>query len=162
MVGWAIICLRYRPIQFLWATHSKSIHAFLFTICLTLHTVGNVQRYADARSRGAPCVTRLTDSVASVVECYRPSNHIITRISIQTAGLAFGGSGLCFYSIRGDDGSCAKHLTVESYTVVTRHAANIHTYYYSYSINLSLLHSRLKTLLFCKSFPPQPSFLLQD
>jgi len=115
MVGWAIICLRHRPIQFLWATHSKSIHAFLFMICLTLHTVGNVQ---DTLTQGAPCVTRLTDSVASVVECYRPSNHIITRISIQTAGLAFGGSGLCFYRIRGDDGSCAKHLTVESYTVV--------------------------------------------
>ena len=49
----------------------------------------------------------------SLVECY--SNHIITRISIQTAELAFGGTGLCSYRV---DGSYAKHLTVESYTVV--------------------------------------------
>ena len=63
---------------------------------------------------------------ASLVECY--SNHIITRISIQTAGLAFGGTGLCSYRVRGVDGSCAKHLTVESYTV--NYAANSHTCYY--------------------------------
>jgi len=44
--------------------------------------------------------------------------HIITRIRIQTAGLAFGGTGLRSYHVRGVDGSCAKHLTVESYTVV--------------------------------------------
>jgi len=32
-----------------------------------------------------------------------------------------------------------------------------------YSITRSLFHSRLKTFLFCKSFPPQPFlFLLQD
>jgi len=32
-----------------------------------------------------------------------------------------------------------------------------------YSITHSLFHSRLKTFLFCKSFPPQPSlFLLRD
>ena len=47
---------------------------------------------------------------ASLNECY--SNHIITRISIQTAGLAFGGTGLCTYRVRGADDSCAKHLTV--------------------------------------------------
>ena len=40
-----------------------------------------------------------------------------TRISIQITGLAFGGTGLCFYRVRGVDGSCAEHLTVESYTV---------------------------------------------
>jgi len=40
---------------------------------------------------------------------------IITR---WTAGLAFWGTGLCSYRARGVDGSCAKHLTVESYTVV--------------------------------------------
>jgi len=45
-------------------------------------------------------------------------NHITTRINIQTAGLAFGGTGLCTYRVRGVDGSCAKHLTVESYTVI--------------------------------------------
>jgi len=53
---------------------------------------------------------------ASLLKCY--SNHIITRISTQTAGLAFGGTGLCSYRVRGVDGSCAEHLTVESYTVI--------------------------------------------
>jgi len=38
--------------------------------------------------------------------------HIITRISIQTAGLAFGGTGLCSYRGRGVYGICAEHLTV--------------------------------------------------
>jgi len=42
----------------------------------------------------------------------------MTRISIQTAGLAFDGTGLCTYRVRGADGSCAEHLTVESYTVI--------------------------------------------
>ena len=46
------------------------------------------------------------------------SNHIMTRIRIPTAGLAFGGTGLCSNRVRGVDGSCAKHLTAESYTVV--------------------------------------------
>ena len=59
---------------------------------------------------------------ASSVDFY--SNHITTRISIQTAGLAFGGTGLCSYRVRGVGGSCAKHLTVESYTVI--YAANSH------------------------------------
>jgi len=31
-------------------------------------------------------------------------------------GLAFGGTGLCSYRVRGVDGSCAERLTVESYT----------------------------------------------
>jgi len=55
-------------------------------------------------------------ALASMVKCC--TNHIITQISIQTAGLAFGSTGLCSYRVRGVDGSCAKHLTVESYTVV--------------------------------------------
>jgi len=38
---------------------------------------------------------------ASLVECY--SNHIITWISMGTAGLAFGGTGLCSYRVRGVD-----------------------------------------------------------
>jgi len=50
------------------------------------------------------------------------------RYSIQTAGLAFAGTVLCSYRVRGVDGSCAKHLTVESYTVI--YVANSHTYYY--------------------------------
>jgi len=36
-------------------------------------------------------------------------------------------NGLC-YHVRGVDGSCVKHLTVESYTVI--YAANSRTYYY--------------------------------
>ena len=47
--------------------------------------------------------------------CY--SNQKITRISIQTTGLAFGGSGLCSYHVRGVDGICAEHLPVVSYVV---------------------------------------------
>ena len=52
-----------------------------------------------------------------MLQCYRPSNHV-TRISIQTAGLAFGATGLCCYRVRGVAGSCSERLTVESYTVV--------------------------------------------
>jgi len=37
----------------------------------------------------------------------------------------FGGTGLCSYRVRGVDGSCAKRLTVESYTI-GRYAANIY------------------------------------
>jgi len=43
--------------------------------------------------------------------------HII-RISIQTAGLAFGATGLCSYHVRGVEGSCAKHLTIEFSMVI--------------------------------------------
>jgi len=50
------------------------------------------------------------------------------HISIQTAGLALGGTGLCSYRVRSVVGSCAEHLTVESYTVI--YAANSYTYYY--------------------------------
>jgi len=59
------------------------------------------------------------------------------------------------YRVRGVDGSCAKHLTVESYTVVMLLT------FILIIISIpspSLFHSRLKTFLFCKSFPAQPSF----
>jgi len=49
-------------------------------------------------------------------------------IRIQTAGLAFGGTGLCSCRVRGVDGSYTKHLTVESYMVI--YASNGYTYYY--------------------------------
>jgi len=94
------------------------------------------------------------------------SNHTITRISIQTAGLAFGGTGLCSYRVRGVDGSRAKHLTVESYTVIICQqslSANSHTYYYWYSITHSLFHSKLNTFLFLQILPTAAfPFLLQD
>jgi len=79
----------------------------------------------------------------------------ITRISSQTAGLAFGSTGLCSYRVRGVDGSCAEHLTVESYTVFICQVILRPTIMW-YSITHSLFHSRLKTFLFCKSFPLQP------
>ena len=47
------------------------------------------------------------------------SFRALTRISIQTAGLAFGGTDLCSYRVRGVDGSCAKHLTVRSFMLLT-------------------------------------------
>jgi len=37
------------------------------------------------------------------------------------------GTGLYSYRVRCVDGSCAKHLTIEFYTVVNRYAANIYT-----------------------------------
>ena len=49
--------------------------------------------------------------------------------------------------------------TVESYMVIICQQSlsdNSHTCYYRYSITHSLFHSRLKTFLFCKSFPLQP------
>ena len=36
--------------------------------------------------------------------------HTITRFSIKTAGLAFGGTGLFSYRVRGVGGSCAEHF----------------------------------------------------
>jgi len=87
-------------------------------------------------------------------------NHIITRISIQTDGLAFGGTDLCTYRVRGVDGSCAEHLTVEYYTVFICQQSHLLLLGIPSPTNF---HSRLKTFLFCKSFPPQPFlFLLQD
>jgi len=38
--------------------------------------------------------------------------------------------GLCSCRVRGVDGSCAKHLTVESYMVI--YAANSYSYYFSF------------------------------
>ena len=52
----------------------------------------------------------------------------VEQIRIQTAGLAFGGTGLCSCRVRGVVGSCTKHLTVESYMVI--YDSNSYTYYY--------------------------------
>ena len=38
------------------------------------------------------------------------------------------GTGLCSCRVRGVDGSCTKHLIVESYMVI--YASNSYTYYY--------------------------------
>jgi len=61
-------------------------------------------------------------------------------------------------SVRGVDGSCAKHLAVESYTII--YAANSHTYYYLFSITHSLFHSRLKTFFSANPSHRSLSFLL--
>jgi len=54
--------------------------------------------------------------------------HILTRINIQTTGLAFGGTGLCSYRVRDVDNSLCKAFNCK--ILYGRHAANIHTYYY--------------------------------
>ena len=65
------------------------------------------------------------------------SNHIVTRISIQTAGLALGGTSLCSYRVRGVDGSRAEHLTVESYTVVICQRSYLLLLVFSHLLTLS-------------------------
>jgi len=93
-------------------------------------TIYNVSYFSAFSNRAAS----FSAAVFCVVRyCSKSSWHQyrkmkITRISIQTAGLSFGGTGLWSCRVRGVDGSCAKHLTVESYTVI--YAANSHTYYY--------------------------------
>ena len=67
---------------------------------------------------------------------------------MQTAGLAFGGTGLCSCPVTGVDGSCAKHLTVESYTVVLLLTVILIIIIIIISFpspTRSLFHSRLKT-----------------
>jgi len=49
---------------------------------------------------------------------------------LQNPGGATGCAGLSSYRVRGVDGSCAKHLTVGSYTVTYATNSNSHTYYY--------------------------------
>jgi len=48
--------------------------------------------------------------------------------AVRSGALSDRPTGLCSYRVRGVDGSCAEHLTVESYTAI--YAANSHTYYY--------------------------------
>jgi len=55
------------------------------------------------------------------------------------------------YRVRGVYGSCAEHLTVESYTVIICQQSYLLRPYYWCSITHSLFHSRLKTFLVCKS-----------
>ena len=70
----------------------------------------------DKNSTGGVLVYRVSDNTRREAGWYY--NRTITRFSIQTAGLAFGGTGLCSYRVRGVGGSCAEHLTVKSYTVI--------------------------------------------
>jgi len=53
------------------------------------------------------------------------------NISIQTAGLAFGGTGLCSYRV---DGSCAEHLTEKSMLKNKK----------IYGLNVQLFHRNLQ------------------
>ena len=59
--------------------------------------------------------TRITCLPALELQVQVQESGILS--SIQTAGLAFGSTSLCSYRVRGVDGICAEHLTVESYTV---------------------------------------------
>jgi len=60
------------------------------------------------------------------------------------------------------DGSCAEHLTAESYTVFICQQSYLLLFRIP-SPTHSLFHSKLMTFLFCKSFPLQPFlFLLRD
>jgi len=45
-----------------------------------------------------------------------PRKRYIDRFC-RFSGMTVGGTGLCSYRVRGVDGSCAEHSTVESYTV---------------------------------------------
>jgi len=73
---------------------------------------------------------------------FLPSNSIRlqhrspSRFSIQTAGLAFGGTSLCSYRVRGVGGSCAEHFTVESYTIII----SLQSYLLSYLLLLVFHH----------------------
>ena len=88
-------------------------------------------------------VTSLVEwcTVAFLVECYY--NRTITRFSIQTAGLAFGGTGLCSYRVRGVGGSRAEHSTVESYTIII----SLQSYLLSYLLLLVFHHPLTLSLL---------------
>ena len=44
--------------------------------------------------------------------------HIIRKLEPRPLEWHLAGTGLCSYRVRGVDGSCAKHLTMEFYTVV--------------------------------------------
>jgi len=46
--------------------------------------------------------------------------------AVCSAALSDRPTGLCSYRVRGVDGSCAEHLTVESYTAI--YAANSHIF----------------------------------
>ena len=89
------------------------------------------------------------------MQCY--IDHIITRISIQTAGSAFGGRGLCSYRVRRVDGSCAKHSNVESYAVVM--LLSVVLIIINSSPSPSLFHSKLKTFFFLQILPTAAFFL---
>jgi len=66
-------------------------------------------------------VTKLSNSNMTVLINGRQLN-----ISRYCAMDQCNGTGLCSCRVRGVDGSCAKHLTVESYMVI--YAPNSYTY----------------------------------
>ena len=109
MVRWTMLLLvvrqtdeRCRPGHQVWSRRHCSVHtAWLF--CCRFWFLGDV------------CQTDYLTDHRRMFTLHRtaPVDYDI----IQTAGLAFGGTGLCSYRVSGVDGSCAEHLTVESYTV---------------------------------------------
>jgi len=91
-------------------THSARNLGFIFDEHLTfsdqISSVSKSCYYHIRQLRGIrPYLdTKTASTIATsivhftLVECY--NNRIITRISIQTAGLAFGCTGLCTYRVR--------------------------------------------------------------
>jgi len=108
-----------KPIWILLEQETVSGSGIRWAICKSAPLTRQPRQHPTAHFLQAGCPScRPTNSVKALKALNANSNHIITRISIQTAELAFSGTGLCSYRVRGVDGSCAKHSTVESYTVV--------------------------------------------
>ena len=84
---------------------------------------------AQVSCRSYTGAVRGTVSVHSDRSLYRPRSASRAKCSVRTpiAGLAFGGTGLCSYRVRGVDNSCAVHSTVKSYMVI--YAVNSYAYY---------------------------------
>ena len=105
-----------------------------------------------------PDQTRVFDKVRGL--CLVGSGR--ARVVEFSCNTAFGGTGLCFYRVRGVDGSCAERLTVESYTIIIYQQS---TYLLLFGIPSPTHYfiARIKPSFLCKSFPPQPFlFLFQD
>jgi len=77
---------------------------------------------------GSNLNTSLSSAFLSILQTHHCSSvkihlmlhfHLPTRIRIPIAGVAFGRHhSQCSYRVRGVEGSCAKHLTIEFYMVV--------------------------------------------
>ena len=107
----------------------------------------------DNTSDGRPLVFH-SDREALSTARFRRAGSLATADGSWTRHC---GTGLCSYRVRGVGGSCAEHLTVESYTIIISLQSYLLSYYTDwYSITHSLFHSRLKSFLSCKSSLPHP------
>ena len=149
-----VSCCRNVEIRVAWGSYGS------------IYVIGNV----TIRSSASDFLFEFNRNHASILYCFRDTAVYLSKVAdfypphlhlAPPYGLIlvefrgdFGHqktrvSGLSCYRVRDVDGSCAKHLTIEFYG---RYAADIYTYYYVYSVTPSLLHSGLKTFLFCESF----------